>query len=67
MAYLLALIALVAVAILCWKLFGPGQTPHPGGGRNSEQHSRIIGPEDDPEFLWRISRQHRDGDPGSDR
>lgn len=67
MAYLLALIAVVAVAVLCWKAFGPEQTPRIGFGRGSDKHRRVIGPDDDPEFLWRISRQHRDGDPGSDR
>ncbi|MGW1743222.1 hypothetical protein ACWCPQ_30940 [Nocardia sp. NPDC001965] len=63
MMYLLALIAIVAIVVLCWKAFGPGRdTPAPGPARK-----RVLGPDDDPEFLWRISRQqkHRDGDPGS--
>ncbi|MGW0180525.1 hypothetical protein [Nocardia sp. NPDC003345] len=59
MIYLLALVAIVVIAVLCWKAFGPGSSPAPGTGRN-----RVVGPDDDPEFLWRISRQrnHRDGD-----
>ncbi|WP_280347630.1 hypothetical protein [Nocardia neocaledoniensis] len=56
MTYLLALIAIVAVAVLCWKAFGP-EKPRPpsGGGRRP-----ILGPDDDPEFLWRLGKQHRD-------
>ncbi|PPJ19851.1 hypothetical protein C5E45_32390 [Nocardia nova] len=66
MAYLLALIAVVAVAVLCWKAFGPDHAPRIGIGRGPEKRRRVVGPDDDPEFLWRISRQHRDGDSGSD-
>ncbi|MEU2255468.1 hypothetical protein [Nocardia xishanensis] len=66
MTYLLALIAVVAVAVLCWKAFGPvnagDRTPR------SPQRKRVLGPDDDPEFLWRISRQqHPDGDGTTDR
>lgn len=61
MTYLLALIAVVTIAVLCWKAFGPERKTTPRVTRN-----RILGPDDDPEFLWRISRpQHRDGDSGS--
>lgn len=72
MTYLLALIAVVAVAVLCWKAFGPeksgGPNPHPRSPqRNQTQRNQIKGPDDDPEFLWRISRQHRDGDGSTDR
>ncbi|MFI6868048.1 hypothetical protein [Nocardia sp. NPDC050406] len=63
MTYLLALIAVVAVAVLCWKAFGP-QRPT-GTGPTHPPRNRVIGPDDDPEFLWRLSRQHRDGEPGS--
>lgn len=60
MTYLLALIAVVTIAVLCWKAFGPERKATPRPTRN-----RILGPDDDPEFLWRISRpQHRDGEPG---
>ncbi|MFC8042463.1 hypothetical protein [Nocardia sp. NPDC057353] len=51
MMYLLALIAVVAVAVLCWKAFGPAGSSAP--------QRRSLGPDDDPEFLWRISRQQR--------
>ncbi|MFI5780370.1 hypothetical protein [Nocardia sp. NPDC051570] len=68
MTYLLALIAVVAVAVLCWKAFGPEPSHRIGAGRKPSHRNRIVGPDDDPEFLWRISRQHRDGgDPGPDR
>ncbi|MET7773826.1 hypothetical protein [Nocardia sp. NPDC005366] len=61
MTYLLALIAVVAVAVLCWKAFGPqGSAERPPV---SSRRPRIKGPDDDPDFLWRLSRhQHRDGD-----
>ncbi len=65
MTYLLALIAVIAVAMLCWKAFGPQQTNRIGAGRAGSQRKRAIGPDDDPEFLWRISHQGRDGDAGS--
>ncbi|BCK58783.1 hypothetical protein [Nocardia wallacei] len=65
MTYLLALIAVVAVAVLCWKAFGPERSRRLGAG--PAQRNRIIGPDDDPDFLWRISRPHHDGDPGNDR
>ncbi|MEV0297946.1 hypothetical protein [Nocardia sp. NPDC050710] len=69
MTYLLALIAVVAVAVLCWKAFGPerptDQTPRSPQYRT--QRKQIIGPDDDPDFLWRLSRQHRDGDGSTER
>ncbi|MBC7300242.1 MAG: hypothetical protein H5T78_04750 [Nocardia sp.] len=54
MTYLLALIAIVAIAVLCWKAFGP-EMPRPSSGRRP-----ILGPDDDPEFLWRLGKQPRD-------
>ncbi|MBL1075667.1 hypothetical protein JK358_14825 [Nocardia sp. 2] len=60
MTYLLALIAVVAVAMLCWKAFGP-QRPSGTGTAPIRQH-RIIGPDDDPEFLRRISKERHDGE-----
>ncbi len=65
MTYLLALIAVVAVAMLCWKAFGPQRPNRIDAGHTGGQRKRTIGPDDDPEFLWQISRQHRDGDPGA--
>jgi hypothetical protein len=56
--YLLALIGLVAVIVLFWKAFGP--TSHAPAGR-------VIGPDDDPEFLWRMNRDaRRSGTDGQD-
>ncbi|MEU7142535.1 hypothetical protein ABZ942_24005 [Nocardia sp. NPDC046473] len=66
MTYLLALIAVVAVAVLCWKAFGPERTAGPSATHSrSPQRKRVVGPDDDPEFLWRLSRQHRNGDSDS--
>ncbi|WP_225731586.1 MULTISPECIES: hypothetical protein [unclassified Nocardia] len=68
MTYLLALIAVVTVAVLCWKAFGPDKAAGPTVPHTrSSRRKRVMGPDDDPEFLWRISRQHRDGDGSSDR
>jgi hypothetical protein len=64
--YLLALIGLVTLAVLFWKAFGPTPTTAArGGGRGG----RAVGPDDDPEFLWRVDRENhrRHSDrPGSD-
>ncbi|MFQ6398475.1 hypothetical protein ACLMAJ_34175 [Nocardia sp. KC 131] len=63
MTYLLALIAVVAVAVLCWKAFGPEKSSGPTTpSTRAPQRKQIKGPDDDPEFLWRLGRQHRDGD-----
>lgn len=61
MTYLLALIALIAVAVLMWKAFGPGRPDQPVA---PPRRRPVLGPDDDPDFLWRISReqQRRDGD-----
>ncbi|WP_327110407.1 hypothetical protein OHB12_21740 [Nocardia sp. NBC_01730] len=64
MTYLLALIAMAAVAVLCWKAFGPEKAGPTAPQALSPRRKRIIGPDDDPEFLWRLSRQHRDGESG---
>jgi hypothetical protein len=63
--YLLALIAVVAVAMLCWKAFGPQRSNRIGAGHTASQRNHIIGPDDDPDFLWRISPPRHNGDPGS--
>lgn len=58
MIYLLALIGLVAVIVLFWKAFGP-TTQAPAG--------KVVGPDDDPEFLWRMNRDsRRSGTDGQD-
>ncbi|MFC7449259.1 hypothetical protein [Rhodococcus daqingensis] len=51
MIYLLALVVLVVLAVLLWKAFGPDTSTPPAG--------RVLGPDDDPEFLWRMSRKAR--------
>jgi len=61
--YVLALIAIVAVAVLCWKAFGP-EKAGPSSGPPSRRP--ILGPDDDPEFLWRLGKQHRDDSGQSD-
>ncbi|MCX5041758.1 hypothetical protein OG921_00950 [Aldersonia sp. NBC_00410] len=52
MIYLLALIVLVTLAVLSWKAFGP-QLRAPSAPK------RVVGPEDDPDFIWRMSRPRR--------
>ncbi|MFZ2178876.1 MAG: hypothetical protein WAW17_33555 [Rhodococcus sp. (in: high G+C Gram-positive bacteria)] len=46
MLYLLAFIGLVTVAVLLWKAFGPNPVPS----------RRVLGPDDDPEFLWNVGK-----------
>lgn len=64
MIYLLALIGLVTLAVLFWKAFGPTATTAAKGGGGGRA-SRVVGPDDDPEFLWRVDRENRRR-PGSD-
>ena len=49
MIYLVTLIALVILAVLLWKAFGPDTSAPPA--------ERVLGPDDDPEFLWRMNRR----------
>ncbi|MFG1782828.1 hypothetical protein ACGFIU_10355 [Rhodococcus oryzae] len=49
MIYLVTLVALVILAVLLWKAFGPDTSAPPAG--------RVLGPDDDPEFLWRMNRR----------
>lgn len=49
--YLLALIGAITLAVLLWKAFGPELRRPP---------TRVLGPDDDPEFLWKVDREvHR--------
>ncbi|MCZ4079296.1 hypothetical protein O1W68_15205 [Rhodococcus sp. H36-A4] len=58
MIYLLAMIGLVAVIVLFWKAFGPTV---------QEPVGKVIGPDDDPEFLWKMNRDtRRSGTDGQD-
>ncbi|CAM3953900.1 hypothetical protein [Smaragdicoccus niigatensis] len=57
MMQLLAVIGLITVVVLMWKAFGP----QPGERTNVG----VRGPDDDPEFLWRLKRdvqKHHDED-----
>ena len=47
MIYILALVGLVTIVVLLWKSFGRDDVIAPG---------RVSGPDDDPEFLWKINR-----------
>ncbi|BAW03881.1 conserved hypothetical protein [Nocardia seriolae] len=46
--------------MLCWKAFGPQRSA--GTGPAPARRNRVIGPEDDPDFLAKLSREHRDGE-----
>lgn len=46
MAYLLVVLILAAVAYGAWRA---------AGTRRSQTTKRVIGPDDDPEFLWRLN------------
>jgi len=46
--YLLAFIGAVTLAVLLWKAYGPA-TRRPS--------TRVVGPDDDPEFLWKVDRE----------
>lgn len=50
------LIMLVIVAIvLLWRAFGPGSA-----ARTSRGAAGPIGPDDDPDFLWRLDKRRYD-------
>lgn len=53
MVYILALIGLITLAILMWRAFGPSLVGRTNG------IPRSVGPDDDPEFLWRLGRDVR--------
>ncbi len=58
MAYVLALIGAITVAVLLWKAFGPERGAAPG-------RRPSLAPDDDPEFLRRLGerkRRYRDGE-----
>ncbi|MFZ2529984.1 MAG: hypothetical protein WAX14_20410 [Rhodococcus sp. (in: high G+C Gram-positive bacteria)] len=58
MLYLLAFIGAVTLAVLLWKAFGPA---------THSQSGRVLGPDDDPEFLWKMDRDaHRRRADGQD-
>ncbi|MGI9207510.1 MAG: hypothetical protein ACR2I3_06055 [Rhodococcus sp. (in: high G+C Gram-positive bacteria)] len=50
MLYLLALIGAVTLAVLLWKAYGPNSGKPP---------TRVVGPDDDPEFLDELARRIR--------
>ncbi|MFD4183062.1 hypothetical protein [Rhodococcus sp. NPDC058514] len=54
MIYLVTLIALVILAVLLWKAFGPDTSAPP-----TARSGRVLGPDDDPEFMWRMNRRTR--------
>jgi len=68
--YLLAFIGLVTLAVLFWKAFGPTATTAVRGRSDSKvgRVGRVVGPDDDPEFLWRVDRENhrRQSGPGTD-
>lgn len=51
MLYLLALVGLTTLVVLMWKAFGPEPHTKMSGG--------VRGPDDDPEFLWKVNQQTR--------
>ncbi len=58
MAYVLALIGAITVAVLLWKAFGPERGAAP-------VRRPSLAPDDDPEFLRRLGerkRRYRDGE-----
>lgn len=52
MAYLLVVLILATVAYVAWRM---------AGTRRNQTSKRVIGPDDDPEFLWRLN--HPDNNP----
>ncbi|HEX3792362.1 MAG TPA: hypothetical protein VHW44_31140 [Pseudonocardiaceae bacterium] len=57
MLYLLAAVGVVTVAVLLWRAFTPHRVEV--GAR-----SRLVAPDDDPDFLRRLDEQNRGPDEG---
>ncbi|MFI0469871.1 hypothetical protein ACH347_37880 [Saccharopolyspora sp. 5N102] len=55
MIYVLAAIGALTIAVLMWKAFGPQAT----GEARRRPRQAPIAPDDDPDFLRRISEQQR--------
>lgn len=55
MIYLLALIGIVALAVLVWRALGPDA---------DVPETRVVGPDDDPDFLWKMGRDNTGRDRG---
>jgi hypothetical protein len=66
MIYILAAIGALTVAVLMWRAFGPDRT----AGTGTKTRQAPTAPDDDPDFLRRISeqqrRQRKDGDANED-
>lgn len=52
MAYLLVLVVLAALVYIGWRLLK---------AQDNRPSTRVIGPDDDPDFLWRLN--HDDNNP----
>lgn len=55
MGRLLVLIILIAAAILIWKAFGPSTWQ--SKSLKPQRPPQIKGPDDDPEFLWKLEKE----------
>lgn len=62
MIYVLAAIGALTVAVLMWKAFGPDSSTLTG----RDAHRAQVPPDDDPDFLRRISEQQRKPRPGEE-
>jgi hypothetical protein len=62
MIYVLAAVGALTIVVLMWKAFGPQAT----GAARRRSRQAPVAPDDDPEFLRRISEQQRKPRPGDD-
>ncbi|MBZ8177649.1 hypothetical protein GSS88_07565 [Corynebacterium sp. 3HC-13] len=54
MGRLLILLLIIVAAVLLWKAFGPGTWKRTTA---TPPVHRIKGPDDDPEFLWKLEKE----------
>lgn len=60
MIYVLAAIGVVTLAVLMWKAFGPDtEALRNGSLRGDRPKKNPVAPDDDPEFLRKISEEQR--------
>lgn len=60
MAFLLAVIGIVAIGFLLWRAFGPQTGSDDGSPGSGTRRRGPVGPDDDPDFLIDLDRRARD-------
>lgn len=60
MGRLLLIILIIVAVVLLWKAFGPGSHRQTTGAQKQQLPREVMGPDDDPDFLWKLQKQQHD-------